>query len=287
MNRYLRSVTAGAAPSIEEWHEHLVLFHRTFPDATTLPMTVLQAPGGVTSYRYFAMRLGELMPSARSVLDVGCGDGTLLSELRNTYGEQVHLAGIDLSECDIERARERLVGADLRCGDVAAALYPSESFDLIVGHLSFALIPNLRRVLSSMFRALRVGGALAFVIEDPISESTIFRALAASMAPIRRRFPAFSPSMPNREPWEDDAVLGALLREAGFSDGVRIERFSLQALLSPDELWEIARRSYAFGLLEDDLQSEAATALRAASTNGQEDGRSAVTMSLRLVVAIR
>jgi SAM-dependent methyltransferase len=253
----------------------------------TLPMSMLRAPGGVSSYQHFASRLKALIPAAGSILDVGCGDGSLLLCLRSTYGRDVQLAGIDLSPFDVERARDRVPDADVCCGDVAAAQYDAGTFDLVVGHLSFALIPNLRQVFGALLHALRPGGRLAFVIEDPLAESTIYRYLAASLAPIRRHFPAFAVTTPQREAWEDDAILCALLREAGFRADVHVERFTLESRLSRDDVWEIARRFYGLGLLAADLQAEAADALRQAIVQLDADGRSRASLSLRIVAARR
>jgi SAM-dependent methyltransferase len=286
MNRYLQAVISGAKPTVEEWHEHLGQFHATFPDVTTQALAPLRAPGESDPYEYLADRLREVAPFVTSVLDVGCGDGSLLLALRERYGEATRLSGIDLSENEIERARERTPGADLQCGDVASARYPAWSFDLVVGHLSFALIPNLRSVFRTIHEALAPLGCLSFVIEDPHTDSTIFRALSAAMLPIRRRFPAFLPQVPEREACEDDGVLRVLLRDAGFTGDVHIERYALQALMTPQDLWEFARRSYPFGLLAPDLQEMAKSAVLDALAQ-EPDGRVTAVLPLRFVFAKR
>lgn len=286
MNRYLQAVVSGAKPTVEEWHEHLAQFHATFPDVTTQALAPLRAPGGLKSYQYFAERLHDLASYVTSVLDIGCGEGSLLLALREAYGNDLRMAGIDLSRDEIERARERVPGADLVCGDIATASYPVWSFDLVVGHLSFALIPDLRHVFRAICEALAPTGSLSFVIEDPQTDSTIFRALSASMLPIRRRFPAFSPQVPQREACEDDGVLRVLLREAGFAGDVRIERFALQAQMTPQDLWEFARRSYPFGLLPPDLQEMAKSAVIDALSQ-EPDGRVTAVLPLRFVFVNR
>lgn len=286
MNRYLQSVVAGAVPRVEDWHEHLVEFHRTFPDASTVMLGLLRAENGASSYHRFAQWLHANVPGCTALLDVGCGDGSLLCELAAAYGQKLHMTGIDLCESDLERARSSAPGAALSRCDVARAQFAPGAFDLIVGHLSFALIPGLRSVLRSMHAWLRPGGTLAFVIEDPAAQGSLFHAIAAAMDPVRRRFPLFNPVIPLREPFEDDAVLTLMLREAGFTDGVRIERFALCGELTAAELWQVARRAYAFGLLPLDLQDEMAEALSETSRHSPS-GRSDVALSLRCVSAHR
>ncbi|GAC1394901.1 MAG: hypothetical protein NVSMB68_11420 [Thermoanaerobaculia bacterium] len=76
--------------------------------------------------RYRARVISSLLRDARlaSVVDLGCGDGTLLSQFRDLL-PGVTLAGIDLSDTQIEENRRRMPDIDWYSGDVE-----SESFAL-------------------------------------------------------------------------------------------------------------------------------------------------------------
>jgi ubiquinone/menaquinone biosynthesis C-methylase UbiE len=110
-------------------------------------------------------QLVELASSwqAQSVLDVGCGPGRLLEMLRRPG---VQLAGVDISELMIKRARECPgKDADLRVADSERLPWAAGSFDLLLCCLSFHHYPNPEVVLAEMNRVLRKGGHL--IIADP------------------------------------------------------------------------------------------------------------------------
>jgi methionine biosynthesis protein MetW len=70
-----------------------------------------------------------MIEDAKSVLDVGCGDGLFLSSLQ-TKG--IKVAGIDISEEGVKKCQEK--GIDARVHDIALEKlpYPDASFDTVV-----------------------------------------------------------------------------------------------------------------------------------------------------------
>lgn len=60
----------------------------------------------------------------RSLIDLGCGDGMLLAEIRRVVPDAV-LAGVDLSEAQIEENRKRMPGVEWYAGNL-------ESEDLVL-----------------------------------------------------------------------------------------------------------------------------------------------------------
>ncbi len=90
----------------------------------------------------------------RSVLDVGCGTGTVLSLL--SEGREVALSGIDISPEMIRVAKRNLkTGADLEVGDSEQLPWRENSFDLVVCTDSFHHYPNPERALKEMRRVLK------------------------------------------------------------------------------------------------------------------------------------
>ena len=98
-----------------------------------------------------------------SVLDVGCGTGSLLELLRR---RGVKVAGADISPRMIERARKRLgEDVDLRVADSEGLPWEDASFSLVVCVGSLHHYPNPLKALSEMRRVLRSDGHVMIV--DP------------------------------------------------------------------------------------------------------------------------
>jgi ubiquinone/menaquinone biosynthesis C-methylase UbiE len=100
-----------------------------------------------------------------TVLDVGCGTGTMLSILKNEF-KNIEICGIDLSDKMIEKAYE-LVGesAELVVGDAENLPWQESSFDLVICNASFHHYPQPLKVIGEMKRVLRPDGRV--IIADP------------------------------------------------------------------------------------------------------------------------
>jgi SAM-dependent methyltransferase len=126
--------------------------------------------GGVTSA--FLDRVGPLAGapggglSGGRALDVGCGPGLLLEELRGRVGESGEVVGLDEAAGYVAAARElaaerglegvRVEHATLDEFDLGEARY-----DLILLRWVIAFLPDPARHVARLARALRPGGVLA------------------------------------------------------------------------------------------------------------------------------
>jgi SAM-dependent methyltransferase len=111
----------------------------------------------------------HLMHSAPSVLDVGCGTGTLLNRAR-TGGHRGRLCGLDPAEGMLDQAR-RYEGIEWILGTLPEAGFAHE-FDLVVmtGHAFQVLLTDddVREFLAAARRALSGHGRLAFETRNPL-----------------------------------------------------------------------------------------------------------------------
>jgi ubiquinone/menaquinone biosynthesis C-methylase UbiE len=100
-----------------------------------------------------------------SILDVGCGTGTVLSMIRHrNQGAKLH--GLDLAPEMIKIAREKLgANAELKIGDSEQLPWADNSFDVMLCTDSFHHYPNPEKVLYEMERVLKSNGHL--IIGDP------------------------------------------------------------------------------------------------------------------------
>lgn len=127
----------------------------------------------------------SLVPEGSKVLDLGCGDGSLIAHLRDERGCEVR--GLELAPEEIAAALGRglsVVQADL---DHGLAGYPDDGFDVVVLSQTIQVMRNPALVLREMLRVgsrgiitfpnfgyWRVRGQLAFGGKMPVSESIPF-----------------------------------------------------------------------------------------------------------------
>jgi ubiquinone/menaquinone biosynthesis C-methylase UbiE len=134
----------------------------------------------------------------RRILDIGCGDGHHLLEFLIWGATRSSLAGIDLLEARVARARERLgarepaaAGPDLRAGDASRLPWPDETFDIVHQGTVFTSIvdPEMKQAVArEMTRVLKPDGVVIwydFLFNNPKNRNV--RGVAA--AEIRRLFP--------------------------------------------------------------------------------------------------
>ncbi|HEY1727842.1 MAG TPA: class I SAM-dependent methyltransferase [Candidatus Baltobacteraceae bacterium] len=116
-------------------------------------------------WRPLAERFAEIygLRSGDRVLDVGCGKGYLLHELRESV-PGLQIAGVDISAYAIENAKEE-VRPDLAVADAAELPFEDGAFDLVVslGVLHNLPIAPLWSSLSEIMRVSRDGRAYVMV----------------------------------------------------------------------------------------------------------------------------
>ena len=97
----------------------------------------------------------------RSVLDLGCGNGSLLLALRQQWPE-TELRGIDPSQESVGRARE--AGIDARCGSVGAVRL--EQADLVVSVNVIEHVEDPMTFMRSMATLVSPSGSLLLACPD-------------------------------------------------------------------------------------------------------------------------
>lgn len=113
---------------------------------------------------------GLITPAVTSLLDLGCGTGSITMAMAEAMGPAARVCGVDLSERMIEIARSRAPQHDWRIGDISAPPVAGR-FDLIVCcfHTLQVLVDeaDLARCLAAAAAHLAPGGRFAFDIYRP------------------------------------------------------------------------------------------------------------------------
>lgn len=140
--------------------------------------------------KVFAQLLG---PGPKRILDVGCGDGRLLSVLKQYGGDQWQLEGIDIDARCVERARER--GLDVRCARLEDLGAETEAYDMVILFQVVEHVSEPDKMSAKVHSLLKPGGL--YVIETPDVagwDEQIFRAGFWGGYHIPRHWNLFTPA---------------------------------------------------------------------------------------------
>jgi SAM-dependent methyltransferase len=140
--------------SAEHWDQQLA---RTWNDAN----------------RYWPSKnelIATLTKPSHSVLDVGCGNGGILRDLKGRGFSNLH--GLERSAYSIKRLTDE--GIQMHFGELPAIPLPDDSFDVVIASQVLEHIIRRNRFMREIRRVLKPGGrAFIFVPDDclgPISE---------------------------------------------------------------------------------------------------------------------
>src|SRR5690606_33399863 len=150
------------------------------------------------------LQLLELRPE-ETVLDVGCGDGTLSLQLKPQCRA---LTAVDSSAAQVEAARE--LGLDAHVADAQALPYV-EAFDVVFSNATLHWMRDPPRALASIFGALRPGGRF-------VAEQGGQGCMAAVRTALYRALENRGIAGPSRDPWDFPSVAEqrSRLERAGF-----------------------------------------------------------------------
>ena len=94
--------------------------------------------------------IADLIKKKTRVLDVGCGDGTLMEFLKNN--KEIDIRGIEISKVNVQRCIGK--GLTVIEGDAEKDLcqFPDESFDFVILSQTLQAFLNPEKVISELLR---------------------------------------------------------------------------------------------------------------------------------------
>jgi ubiquinone/menaquinone biosynthesis C-methylase UbiE len=103
--------------------------------------------------------------SGSSILEVGCGDGKLLSLLP----KNVNITGLDISSFALKKTKKNLANkkVSLILGDVFSLKFDNDSFDLILNDgLIEHYTDRIDKLIKEMYRVTKKGGFLITILTN-------------------------------------------------------------------------------------------------------------------------
>lgn len=113
--------------------------------------------------RWLERLLIQLSPGS-TVLDLGCGSGDPVA-LR--IAQEHHVTGVDISEAQIDLARQSVPAGQFIQGDLGSVNFPPASFDAVVSFYTLEHLPRAEHaaILQRIASWLRPGGLLLLSLE--------------------------------------------------------------------------------------------------------------------------
>lgn len=128
--------------------------------------------GGEEKLRESIVKLAGIQPGA-SVLDVGCGTGTLAITAKRVSHPTVKVYGTDAAPEMIEKAREKAAKSglqvDFQPGLVEAIHFPDASLDIVLSSFMLHHLPGelKQKAFAEIYRVLKPGGRLLVIDFEP------------------------------------------------------------------------------------------------------------------------
>ncbi len=269
----------------EQHKLRLQAHHERFTGSTARLFTTFFSDEGLTSYATLVATVDAA--TAKCVLDIGCGDGTLLAELaRRTPA--MHLYGLDASSAELELARKRVPGASFVQADCTDRLpYPDESFDAVLSHLVMMLVGDIEATISEIHRVTRPGGTVSFLYDDlPSDPNGIYVDLMryGVQAALQKAAPEeFREASDHR--LYDHATLQALCARYGLAISEH-RHFTVSRELTEIDAWPMMATSYPLSGLDEDARGRAREAI-ARRFRERFDERVVASLPLQFVKAHR
>jgi ubiquinone/menaquinone biosynthesis C-methylase UbiE len=126
------------------------------------PYALVEKMSTQETFRRLIRTTLRLAPGDR-VLDLGCGTGAYLDELRAAVGESGHVLAVDYSPKMVAKARARAAAWDnveVRQADATTLDLEPESFDAVLASFSISATQDVPATVDGIHRVLRPGGRL-------------------------------------------------------------------------------------------------------------------------------
>ncbi len=113
----------------------------------------------------YAAEAGQAAGERAALLEVGCGPGFMLAELRD-LGWRVQ--GLEISKFAARHGREHL-GLDIRVGPIAADAFPQSTLDAVLMGDVLEHLPDPRASLTAIRAWMRPGGVLIVAVPSTLN----------------------------------------------------------------------------------------------------------------------
>lgn len=235
----------------------LSMFHNKNPGITSRAISDLtvQIDGRrfSSSYECLANEIPEF-EGPRTLLDLACGDGYLLSRFAARGQSDLSLMGVDLSEGELCAARLRLGNsATLTQGRAQALPIATASLDYVVSHMALMLMDEIEEVLAQVRRVMKRGGIFAAIVGTRPPQSAVFDAYLELLSQYPRKEQFGGLRFGDSRMRSRDGIIQLLSN--GF-DSIVVQDVLVRRRYTPGALCAWLEDTYDFHMLDAGAQKE-------------------------------
>ena len=242
---WIEAVARGGIPDATALSDHLRAVHSKHPGFTEACAGQCRDAEGRTSYEWLAEAVAT--GRHRTVLDLACGSGALLSILDARMSEDTRLMGVDMSPDELALARAQLPERRVELMEGRAQQLEhlrDGSVDAVLCHWALTLMDPVAPVLAEIARVLAPGGRFAAIVDGPMNAAPGYAAVhdliyghVQAALPAYGRIELGDPRVRNA----DDLMK---LAEAAFSGGTMRVETTVVCLRGPADV--VAREAAGF-----------------------------------------
>lgn len=181
------------------------------------------------------------------ILDVGCGTGAAVIDMKKLFGKQVEVVGIDVVHLQVDIAKKKLqkygVWAQIDWFDGRQIPFATESFDAIYSSDVLGHVEDAYAWLYEIHRVLKPGGALAMFAESELGKHAYIRNYLMKRGLNTDPHKQFHISLFSKD------RLRSMLQVAGFDIKVMYTTVWATFFVHPDEMYAAFQEHGGFFLL--------------------------------------
>lgn len=189
----------------------------------------------------------NLLTDPYRILDVGCGTGAAVIEMKKLFGREVEVVGLDVIKVQLDIARQRAkeygVTAEFHWYDGKQFPFSNHSFDAVYSSDVLGHVQNVPFWLDEIQRVLRPSGVIALFAESKLGRHAFLRKWLLKQGVNTDPHAQFHISLYSKQ------ELRELLLGAGFIIEKMYTAVWAKLLVHPDELYPALNKQVSFLLL--------------------------------------
>ncbi len=197
-------------------------------------------------YRFIAKHVNKQRGKIR-ILDVGCGTGAAVVDLKKLFGRRVEVIGVDVVHLQVDLARQKIkqqgVWAEVKWYDGKSLPFIDESFDAVYTSDVLGHVEDVRTWLLELNRVLKSNGVLAMFSESKLGKHAWLRNYLFKRGLNVDPHENYHISLYSR------TLLHEYIEEAGFYIKRIYSAFWASFLVHPDEFYEKLQSQKKFPVL--------------------------------------